>query len=489
MTRFIPGAREIGNLRIAVLGLGVSGRAALETLSATTSATLSAWDALVEKREDFTHLDGGADIDPVALMDDLVAWKPDVVVIAPAFPMVGVEWEKLLEAGIEVWSEIELAWRLRAAREDGQFAPWLCITGTNGKTTTVSMLASILDEAGLRGVAVGNVGTPAVAAVAETGDDAPDAFALELSSFQLAATQSMQPAGAICLNFADDHLEWHGSREHYRDSKARIYENVHGARIFPVGDRVVESMVFDAPKIDGTHDVGIVFDVPGPGQIGLVEDLIVDRAFVDDHTEAIQLFYLSDVAHLATDAGVLPLHIIKDAVAAAALARSIDVAPEHIASGLRNFAGGKHRIETVDTIDGVRYVNDSKATNAHAAEASVRALTSAVWIVGGQAKGATFSELVRKVEPHLRAVVVIGVDQSPWHDALEGVSVPVHYVDADAVDPMSEAVQHARDLAQEGDTVILAPASASMDQFTSYSDRGEQFAKAIRVLGGNDGRS
>lgn len=489
MTRTIPGAGALDDLRIAVLGLGISGRAALDTLASTTSAELSAWDAKSEARADYEYLDGGADADPSALMDALIAWNPDAVVIAPAFPMVGLEWTRLREAGVPVWSEIELAWRLRAAREDGEFAPWLAITGTNGKTTTVSMLESILQAAGLRGRAVGNVGTPAVAAVSSTADDAPDAFAFELSSFQLAATDSMEPAGAICLNFADDHLEWHGTREHYRDSKARIYENVRGARIFPAGDRAVESMVLDTPNGGGATNVAIVLDVPAPGQIGLVEDLIVDRAFVDDHAQAAQLFELTDIGHLATDDGVLPLHILKDALAAASLARSIDIAPEHVARGLRSFSGGHHRIETVETIAGVRYVDDSKATNAHAAEASVRALSSAVWIVGGQAKGARFTELVAKVEPHLRAVIVIGVDQLPWREALEGVTVPVHYVAPDAADPMSEAVHVASEHAQEGDTVILAPASASMDQFTSYSDRGEQFAAAVRALGGEHASS
>lgn len=484
MTRTIPGATALDDLRIAVLGLGISGRSALDTLKATTSAQLSAWDARGDARADYADLDGGADTDPVVLIDNVLAWNPDVVVISPAFPMVGVEWTMLREAGVSVWSEIELAWHLRATNKDGEFAPWLVITGTNGKTTTVSMLASILQHAGLRGMAVGNVGTPAVAAVSSTAEDAPGAFALELSSFQLAATGSMEPAGAICLNVADDHLEWHGTREHYRDSKARIYGNVHGARIFPVGDEAVESMVHDAPTIAGTTDVGIVFDVPGPGRIGLVEDIVVDRAFVSDHAVAAQLFELSDIAHFATDAGVLPVHILKDALAAAALARSIGVAPEHIGAGLRAVSGGSHRIETVETINGVRYIDDSKATNAHAAEASVRALDSAVWIVGGQAKGARFTELVAKIEPHLRAVVVIGVDQSPWHEALDGTSVPVHYVTPDEPNPMREAVRKASEFAQGGDTVILAPASASMDQFTSYSDRGEQFSRAVRGLGG-----
>lgn len=483
----IPGARDLDGLRIAVLGLGVSGRAALETLSTRVSAQLSAWDANATAREAFADLDGGANEDPDALLDELLAWNPDVVVISPAFAMVGTEWGRLHDAGVKVWSEIELAWRLRAAHADGSFAPWLAVTGTNGKTTTVSMLASILQHAGLRGVAVGNVGTPAVAAVSATDDDAPQAFAFELSSFQLAATESMAPAAAICLNFADDHLEWHGNREHYRDSKASIYANVHGPRIYPVGEQAVESMVLDAPKLEGAYNVGIAIDPPLPGQIGLVEDVIVDRAFVADPAQAEALFELSDLAHLAADNGVLPFHILKDALAAVALARSIEVAPEHIAAGLRAFSGGRHRLELVANIDGVRYIDDSKATNAHAAQSAIRVLENVVWIVGGQAKGASFTELVAKVAPHLRAIVVIGVDQEPWRNALADAAVPVHYVDPAANKPMREAVTQAQAFAHSGDTVLLAPASASMDQFASYADRGEQFANAVRDLGGERG--
>ncbi|WP_255313830.1 UDP-N-acetylmuramoyl-L-alanine--D-glutamate ligase [Trueperella pecoris] len=483
MTRTIPGAAAFDGRRVGVLGLGMSGRASLEALRQHTGAVLSAWDAKPEARSAYSELEGIADPDPTCLMDALLGWNPDLVIIAPAFRQTGPEWAALRSAGIEVWSEIELAWHMRAAN-DGAFAPWLCITGTNGKTTTVTMTESILKAAGLRGRAIGNVGTPAVTAVSDLSDDAPAAFALELSSFQLAATYSMEPTASICLNFADDHLEWHGSREEYRKAKARIYHHAHVACLYPVGDANVQSMVDDADVVDGARAIGLSMGVPSVGQIGFVHDAVADRAFTANrHVHAEVLFDLADIEHLAPE-GNLPVHIAKDALAAAGLARAIGVDPAAVREGLRSFSGGHHRIETVAVVDGVRYIDDSKATNAHAAEASVRAIDGAVWIVGGLAKGARFVDLVAKVKDHLRAVVVIGADQEPWREALDGVGVPVHYVDTDAQAPMNDAVAAASAFARSGDTVILAPACASMDQFVSYADRGDKFAAAANELGG-----
>ena len=160
----------------------------------------------------------------------------------------------------------------------------------------------------------------------------PGAFALSSLSFQLAAS-SMEPAGAICLNVADDHLEWHGTREHHRDSKARIYGNVHGARIFPVGDEAVESMVHDAPTIAGTTDVGIVFDALDLAASASLRHRRRPRVRFD-HAVAAQLFELSDIAHFATDAGYSRAHPQRRS-GRRGLARSIGVAPEHIGAGLR----------------------------------------------------------------------------------------------------------------------------------------------------------
>lgn len=489
MSASIPGASDFAGLKVAVVGLGKSGRAVLEVLGARTSAVLSAWDGSA------SALDGLAEVsdvpatiieDPEALAAAVLAWGPDVIVPAPAISELSPLFVLAERAGVPLWSEIEVAWRMRAVDAEGQAAPWLCVTGTNGKTTTVSMVASILRVAGVGGTPIGNIGHPAVLETSRTDDDRPGVFVLELSSFQLRTTHSMSALASICLNLDDDHLEWHGNFAAYRDAKARIYEHVQEACVYPVGDAMVQAMVDGADVIDGARAIGVVVGTPSVGQIGIIEGIVVDRAFVDGRHrgEAVELYELLDIAHLAPGGGDLPLHIIKDAMAAAALCRAAGIAPEVVRAGLRSFQPEKHRIEHVGTVDGVRYIDDSKATNAHAARASVLAQEdgTVVWIVGGLAKGARFEGLVQDVAKKLRAVVVIGTDQDVWRDALAPLAVPIHWVAVDSESPMDDAVAAARGFAQPGDAVLLAPATASFDQFASYAARGEKFRSVVEAI-------
>lgn len=487
----IPGSDDFSTSRVAVVGLGISGKAVVGALSSLTSATVSVWDAregaIAEVSGSSSSVAAAECIaDPRELADAVVAWQPDIIVPAPAIAEISPLFSLARERDIPLWGEIELAWRLRARSRSGAYAPWLCVTGTNGKTTTVSMMAAMLKESGRGGVPIGNIGTPAIGETSKTSPDRASAFALELSSFQLRTIHSVSPAAAICLNIADDHLEWHGSFEAYRRAKAQIYERVQTACVFPVGDAVVQSMVDDADVHAGARAIGVTTGVPQIGQIGIVENLVVDRAFGPGYLrgEAIELFTLEDLAHLAPAGGDLPLHIVKDALAAAALVRSIGVEPDDVRTALRHFAPGKHRIERVATRGGVMYVDDSKATNAHAAQAAISAQKdgSVVWIVGGLAKGARFDELVAAVRAKLRGVVVIGRDQEVWKDALRSVSVPTRWISPDDAQPMISAVAAARDLACVGDTVLLAPATASFDQFASYADRGDRFREAVELL-------
>lgn len=485
----IPGAAAFTGKRVAVLGLGISGQAAIAALTAHTSATVSAWDG---RAEAIAELPGElatavAQADPHTLVTELIAWQPDLVIIAPAFPATGLVWRQLRAADIPVWSEIELAWQLRAANDAGEFAPWLCVTGTNGKTTTVTMAASILQAAGRGGAPIGNVGNPAVTAVSDTSDSAPDAFVLELSSFQLYATHSMAPAAAICLNLADDHLEWHGSLAEYQAAKAKIYRQVTGTCCYPAGDSAIAQMLESASPT--ARQVAVTLTVPKVDQIGLVEDIAVDRAFPPGQiSQATELFTLDHLTQLVPAGAALPAHLVQDALSAAALTRAIGITPEHIAAGLANVAAGAHRISEVANVAGVRWVDDSKATNAHAARAALATLppASTVWIVGGLAKGARFEELVAEVSSRLAAVVVIGKDQEPWRAALAELTVPVHFVPPEIESPMTAAVQAAAQLAQPGNTVLLAPATASMDQFVSYEDRGNKFAAAVAEVTARD---
>ncbi len=475
----LSGAEGLGRARVVVAGLGVSGRAARDVL-----AGLGARVTTVDDRAE------DADVRDVAafLAGDGLAGV-DVVVASPGWPPAHPLLAAARAAGVPVWSEVELAWRLRVDRDTGDGpAPWLAVTGTNGKTTTVEMLASVLQAAGRRTAAVGNVGTPVVLAAT---DPALDVLAVELSSFQLHHTESMAAQAAAVLNVAADHLDWHGSLDAYAADKGRIYSGVQVACVYNAADRTTEDLVREAEVADGAVAVGFTLGSPGVGQVGLVDRMLVDRGFATlRHTHAAELATFDDLAHLAGPDGLAP-HVVQNALAAAALALAHGVPPEAVGAGLRAYAPGAHRIATVAEVDGVRYVDDSKATNAHAAAASLASFAegSVVWVAGGLAKGVTFDELVARRADRLHAVVLIGVDAAPLADALarHAPQVPVVRVDpGDTGSVMSRAVTEARRLAETraaaGTTVLLAPASASMDQFASYAARGEAFAAEVRAL-------
>ncbi|KRC37852.1 UDP-N-acetylmuramoylalanine--D-glutamate ligase [Oerskovia sp. Root22] len=466
--------------RVLVAGLGVSGRAAAQALRDTAKvASVVTVDRSAPDAD--AQDESGVDLSQVDLVVASPGWAPSSALLVAA-----------RAAGVPVWSEVELAWALRAPRADGSFAPWLAVTGTNGKTTTVEMLASILSAAGLRTAAVGNVGTPVVVAALDPG---LDVLAVELSSFQLHFTHSMSVQAGAVLNIAADHLDWHGSLDAYAADKGRVYERAQVACVYNVADPRTEHLVREADVLEGARAIGFTVGAPARAQLGVIEDVLVDRAFhaaPDDparHRSAQELATFADLAHLAGPGGVVPAHVVADALAAAALARAHGVSAQAVREGLRAFRPGAHRIQRVATVDGVTYVDDSKATNPHAASASLGAYEpgSVVWIAGGLAKGATYDELVRARLSRLRAVVLIGADPAPIEGALarHAPDVPVVRIDpGDTGTVMQRAVERARDLAVPGDTVLLAPASASMDQFTSYAARGEAFAQAARSLVG-----
>jgi UDP-N-acetylmuramoylalanine--D-glutamate ligase len=399
-------------------------------------------------------------------------------------------------AGTPVWSEIELAWRLQRPRPDGGYAPWLAITGTNGKTTTVTMTAAILRQAGLDATAVGNVGTPPVELVTADGEG-PDVLPAELSSFQLHSTTSLAPLAAVCLNLAPDHLDWHGDYEAYRADKARVYRGTTGLCVYSEADPATRRMVEEADVADGARAVGLTLGPPAVLQVGVVEGILAERVGTDRWTSAVELGQVSDLAHLVSPTATaddVPDHLLLDALAAATLARAAGVEPVHVRDALRAYSPGAHRSALVRTVDGVRYVDDSKATNAHAASAALSGYGTGqvVWIAGGLAKGASFDDLVREHADRLDRVVLIGRDRAPMLDALRRHAplIPVIEVTRDDDEGvMDRAVELAARDARPGQTVLLAPASASMDQFRSYAHRGDAFADAVRSLTGDGGES
>ncbi|WP_435970592.1 UDP-N-acetylmuramoyl-L-alanine--D-glutamate ligase [Streptomyces sp. Qhu_M48] len=458
--------------KVTVAGLGVSGIPAARVLhglgalvtvvndgdderSRAQAAELEA-EGITVRLGDGATLPSGTE-----LIVTTPGWRPDKPLFTAA-----------AEAGVEIWGDVELAWRLRGPGA----APWLAVTGTNGKTTTVRMLASILEAAGLRTAAVGNIGVSLLDAV--LGEERYDVLAVELSSYQLHWAPSVRVHSAAVLNLAPDHLDWHGSMEAYAADKGRIYEGNQVACVYNVADKATEDLVREADVEEGCRAIGFTLGTPGPSELGVVEGILVDRAFAPNRQKNAQ--ELAEVADVRPPAP----HNIANALAAAALARAFGVDAKAVRDGLKAFRPDPHRIELVEEVGGVTYVDDSKATNTHAAEASLAAYDPIVWIAGGLAKGATFDELVQKSANRLRGAVLIGADRALIREALARHAPEVPVVDLDRTDTgaMSEAVREAALLARPGDTVLLAPACASMDMFTNYNKRGEAFADAVRGL-------
>ncbi|MFH8486241.1 UDP-N-acetylmuramoyl-L-alanine--D-glutamate ligase [Streptomyces longisporoflavus] len=461
---------------VTVAGLGVSGIPAARVLHG-----LGAVVTVVNEGDDERSRTQAAELEALGVTvrlgdGDTLPEGTELVVTTPGWKPGKPLFAAAAAAGVEVWGDVELAWRLRG-RDGREAAPWLAVTGTNGKTTTVRMLASILEAAGLRTAAVGNIGVSLLDVV--TGDQTYDVLAVELSSYQLHWAPSLRAHSATVLNLAPDHLDWHGSMEAYAADKGRIYEGNQVACVYNVADKATEDLVREADVEEGCRAIGFTLNAPAPSQLGVVDGILVDRAFVPDRQkQAQELAEISDVQPPAP-------HNIANALAAAALARAYGVPATAVRDGLRAFRPDAHRIEHVADVAEVAYVDDSKATNTHAAEASLAAYESIVWIAGGLAKGATFDELVTKSAKRLRAVVLIGADRALIREALARHAPEVPVVDLDRTDTgaMSEAVRQAARLAEPGDTVLMAPACASMDMFTNYNKRGDAFADAVRELG------
>lgn len=472
-------------LKVAVLGLGVSGFSVADTLAELGADLL----VLAEKAEpeltdildvlEVRHLSGtgSTPLEPTALNDALVEFMPEIIITSPGLtpnnPM--ILWAKTKD--IPVWIDIELAWRLRD--KSGKVADWLVVTGTNGKTTTSQLLEAMLLQSGQRAIACGNIGVPILDAIRDPLGY--DCLVVELSSFQLHYLGQISPVASAVLNLADDHLDWHGNFDAYRDSKAKVYENTSLACVYNVNDSATEALVENAEVIEGARAIGFTTGIPSRSQVGFVEDILCDRAFVENRAEsALEIATLDDLSQI----GVLTPHLMANVAAATAMARAVGVTPEAIRSAIRGFRLDAHRIELIAESDGVRWIDDSKATNPHAAAASLSSFDKVIWIVGGLLKGVDLSDLVARFKDRLSAAVVIGAQRNSVIEALQQNAPGLLVVEIAESDPnavMQAAVVAAKKLAKPGDTVLLAPAAASMDQFRDYAHRGEAFAEAVNI--------
>jgi UDP-N-acetylmuramoylalanine--D-glutamate ligase len=458
---------------VVIAGIGVSGFAAADGLLQFGAQVTILDDVLDEKTSDrgtLLEVLGAS----VRLGPGSTATLPDDadLVITTGWPATAPLLRQAAERGVPIWSEVELAWRL--SRPD-KVVPWLGITGTNGKTTTTQMLEAILAAAGLQTAAVGNIGRPIMETVLDPQQY--DVLAVELSSHQLHWSHSLALHSAAVLNLHPDHYEWHGGPHGYRDAKARIYSGVQVACVYNVADPATEQLVEEADVVEGARAIGFTLGIPGPSMLGVVDDLLVDRAFIEQRRDsALELAAVSDVSPAAP-------HNIANALAAAALARAYGVPATAVRDGLRGVRLGAHKIETIAVRDQITFVDDSKATNPHAADAALRAFPSVVWIAGGQAKGTTFDELVTAHRSRLRGAVLLGVDRALVADALRrhAPDVPVIIIDSQEDGAMAQAVAAAVSLARPGDTVLLAPGCASLDMYRDYAARGDAFAAAVRT--------
>jgi len=472
-------------LRVAVLGLGVTGFSVADTLIELGARVRVLAAAADPERADLLDVIGAEFVQrPDLVPSDLEEFDPDLIVVSPGFrpdhPL--LQWAE--QQGIELWGDIELAWRVR---DNVAAAEWICVTGTNGKTTTVQLTTHLIAASGARVAAVGNIGIPVLDAVRDpTG---LEVLVVELSSFQLHwinrnAAGQLAPLASVCLNLAEDHYDWHGSATAYRDAKAKVYANTRVACVYNKADEATMRMVEDADVQEGCRAIGFDLGTPGPSDLGLVGDIVVDRAFADDRrSSAVELTTHGELAAI----GMAAPHSVANVLAASALARAWGIGAEVVRAALATFRVDHHRSEPVATIDGVLWVDDSKATNPHAADASLTAFSSVVWIVGGLLKGVDISELVRRHGERLRAVIVIGVERSAVLAAFErhAPAVPLFEVETtETSEVMREAVRLSAAVASAGDTVLLAPAAASMDQFNDYGDRGRRFAAAVLELVG-----
>jgi UDP-N-acetylmuramoylalanine--D-glutamate ligase len=463
------------NLSALVLGLGKSGFSVADTLVELKVATTVVGRDADPKLVELLELIGSKFIPDESVQVLERVGKFDFVVVSPGFDPRHPLVTHLTQLGIPLVTDIDLAWHLRDKTQ--QVAKWIVVTGTNGKTTVCELTSAMIAADGLRAIACGNIGVPILDAIRDP--EGFDFLVVELSSFQLHYLHEIHPIASAFLNIAEDHYDWHDGAENYFHAKAKIYNGTQLAIIFNEQDKKTFEAAQQADVEEGCRGIAFSLFSPQRSAVGYVEEVLVDRAFLENRAEeAIELATTEDIAQIAEPSP----HLLANVAASAALARAADVSPAAIRRALNTFRLSPHRNQLISEISGVRFVNDSKATNPHAADSSLRSYDSVVWIVGGLLKGTSPKDLITAHANRLRGAVLLGSDTAELQRLFSELlpNLPVRVISGDSV--MEKAVQQAAELAEPGDVVLLAPAAASMDQFKDYADRGNQFISAVGEL-------
>ncbi|MFY2560831.1 UDP-N-acetylmuramoyl-L-alanine--D-glutamate ligase [Corallococcus terminator] len=447
--------------KVLVYGLAKSGVAALRLLSqrgaSVTALDARSEDALGDVAREVKALGATLVTDPATpgLLESQA-----LVVVSPGVPLALPELRAAAAAGVPIWGEVELAWRFLES------VPLFGITGTNGKSTTTALTGELFLQGRKRTFVGGNLGRPFSEAALSPGDW--DALVVELSSFQLESIQTLRPRGAAILNLTADHIDRYADHGAYGEAKARIFHHqregdfavvnaddadvlalARQARVPVYGFSVTGKPVVDAPKLAGlavAEEGGFRLDFQG------------------------EKYRLNNRA-------LRGAHNAQNAMAATLLARLGGVSVEAVQAGLDSYPGLPHRLESVRVLDGVEWVNDSKATNVDSVLVALHAFQDGLWLIaGGKGKGAPYTPMVEAGRGKVKGVLTIGADAELLARAYEGQAA-VH-----ACGTLAAAVAKARELSKAGDTVLLSPACASYDQFKNFEDRGDSFKRLVGAL-------
>jgi UDP-N-acetylmuramoylalanine--D-glutamate ligase len=433
-----------------VFGLGVAGMAVASALHKRGESIILADDEVTKEHGDFAR---ALNCEFVDMSDEKLAvnilQRINRLAPAPGISETHHVISAARQMGLTIASELELAYNFEEQRNGGP-RPMLGITGTDGKTTTTLMTAAMLHAAGHKSMAVGNTDTPLIAAL----DTDTQVFAVECSSFRLANCQHFRTRASVWLNIAPDHLDWHTSMESYSLAKAQLWAHTRA------GDVAV------APADDAR-----ILQI---AQQSTARTVTFGSVQGDYHAQDGRLNSPHGAIMNISDMKRAMPHDITNALAAAAISiESGLVELSHVAKALAEFDNAPHRIEYVETIDGVKWFNDSKATSPHASAVAINSLQNIVLIAGGRNKGLDLSELADQPK-RMKAVVAIGDDAPESEKAFDGVCRVVRG------GSMQEAVQLARTLAVSGDVVLLSPACTSYDWYNNYMERGEDFMQCVR---------